>query len=147
MPPLLRLLTLSSIIAIFPNTTALAFNDTQEYWGNNCISELNSRKLITGYPNNTFRPNLTVTRAEAAVLMLNAFPDAPNKRNSTPFRDVSPTHWANKAIFTAYQKGFFSGYPGGIFQPNQAIIQLFIFSRMVGMGTNNWLKFNPTNRK
>jgi hypothetical protein len=142
MPPLLRLLTLSSIIAIFPNTTALAFNDTQEYWGNNCISELNSRKLITGYPDNTFRPNLTVTRAEAAVLMLNAFPDTPNKRNSTPFRDVPPTHWANKAISTAYQKSFFSGYPGGIFQPNQAIPRAQIIGVIAGAKNYNSIS-NP----
>jgi hypothetical protein len=50
MPSLLRLLTLSTAIVIFPTSAALAFNDTQEYWGNNCIRELNSRKLITGYP-------------------------------------------------------------------------------------------------
>ncbi|AFZ01377.1 DUF3370 family protein [Calothrix sp. PCC 6303] len=142
MPSLLRLLTLSSIIVIFPNTTALAFNDTQEYWGNNCIRELNSRKLITGYPDNTFRPNLTVTRAEAAVLMLNAFPDTPNKRNSTPFRDVPPTHWANKAISTAYQKGFFSGYPGRIFQPNQAIPRAQIIGVITGAKNYNSIS-NP----
>jgi hypothetical protein len=142
MPSSLRLFTLSTAIVIFPTSAALAFNDTQEYWGNNCIRELNSRKLITGYPDNTFRPNLTITRAEAAVLMLNAFPDTPNKRNSTAFRDVSPTHWANKAISTAYQKGFFSGYPGGIFQPNQAIPRAQIIGVIAGAKNYNSIS-NP----
>ncbi|NJR18024.1 MAG: DUF3370 family protein [Calothrix sp. CSU_2_0] len=143
LPSLLQLLTLSSAIVIFPNFTVLAFNDTQNYWSNNCIRELNSRKLLTGYPDNTFRPSAIVTRAEAAVLMLNAFPDAPNKRNATLFRDVPPTYWANQAISTAYQKGFFSGYPGGIFQPNQAIPRAQIIGVIAGAKNYNSIA-NPT---
>lgn len=53
--------------------------------------------------------------------MLNAFPDSAVKRTAIPFKDVPANYWANKAISTAYQKEFFSGYPGGVFQPNQLI--------------------------
>jgi S-layer homology domain len=74
--------------------------------------------------------------------MLNAFPDAPNKRNPTAFRDVPPTHWANKAISTAYQKGFFSGYSGGIFQPNQAIPRAQIIGVIAGAKNYNSIS-NP----
>ncbi|HEY9596981.1 MAG TPA: DUF3370 family protein, partial [Cyanophyceae cyanobacterium] len=63
----------------------------------------------------------TITRAEFAVLMLNAFPNAPVKRNGTRFRDVPVNHWAHKAIQDAYRRGFFSGYPGELFQPSQPI--------------------------
>jgi hypothetical protein len=79
------------------------------------------RKLVSGYPDGTFRPNATITRAEFAVLMLNAFPYAPQKRAGTTFKDVPTNHWAHKAIQDAYKRGFFSGYPGGVFLPNQAI--------------------------
>jgi Protein of unknown function (DUF3370)/S-layer homology domain len=143
MRSLVQLLTLSTAIVIFPTSAAPAFNDTQSYWANDCIRELNSRKLITGYPDNTFRPGATVTRAEAAVLMLNAFPEAPNKRSGIAFRDVPPTHWANIAISTAYQKGFFSGYPGGIFQPNQAIPRAQIIGVIAGAKNYNSI-VNPT---
>lgn len=132
MPSLLRLFILSTTIAIFPTSSAFAFKDTQNYWATDCIQQLNERKLITGYSDNTFRPNVTVTRAEAAVLMLNAFPTAPNKRSFTAFRDVPQTHWAYKAISSAFQKGFFSGYPGGIFQPNQAIPRAQIIGVIAG---------------
>jgi Protein of unknown function (DUF3370)/S-layer homology domain len=137
MPYLLRFFTVSTAIAIFATSADLAFNDTQNYWATDCIRELNSRKLITGYSDNTFRPNAMVTRAEAAVLMLNAFPDAPNKRDSTAFRDVPQTHWAHRAISSAYQKGFFSGYPGLIFQPNQAIPRAQIIGVIAGAKNYN----------
>ena len=99
----------------------MAFTDIQNYWAKDCINQMAARKLVSGYPDNTFRPNATITRAEFAVLMLNAFPDAPEKRPGTPFKDVPANHWAHKAIQDAYKRGFFSGYPGGTFQPNQPI--------------------------
>jgi hypothetical protein len=122
---------------------ALAFSDTQSYWAKNCVEQLGERKLITGYPDGSFRPEATVTRAEAAVLMLNAFPDSPVKRTATIFKDVSSNYWANKAISTAYQKGFFSGYPGGIFQHNQPIPRAQIIGVIAG-GKNYSLVSNPT---
>ncbi|TAF05703.1 MAG: DUF3370 family protein [Nostocales cyanobacterium] len=121
----------------------LAFSDTQNYWGNDCIKILGERKLLTGYPDGSFRPNATVTRAEAAVLMLNAFPDASIKRNAVSFNDVPSNFWANKAINTAYQKGFFSGYPGNIFQPNQQIPRAQIIGVVAG-GKNYNSVANPT---
>jgi hypothetical protein len=101
------------------------------------------RKLVSGYPDGTFRPNATITRAEFAVLMLNAFPDAPIKRNGTSFKDVPTSYWAHNAIQNAYRRGFFSGYPGGVFQPNQAIPR----SQAVGVvaGAKNYsIPENPT---
>ncbi|MBW4576537.1 MAG: DUF3370 family protein [Aphanothece sp. CMT-3BRIN-NPC111] len=115
----------TSVLGVFlwsllvPN--AFAFSDIQNHWAQECIKQLSERKLVTGYPDGSFRPQATVTRAEAAVLMLNAFPDAPIKRQQTFFKDVPSNHWAYRAISLAYQKGFFSGYPGGFFQPNQLI--------------------------
>ncbi|BAY90009.1 MULTISPECIES: DUF3370 family protein [unclassified Tolypothrix] len=134
-------LILASLFTL-PNSITLAFSDTQKHWANNCIQELGARKLITGYPDGSFRPEATVTRAEAAVLMLNAFPDAPIKRSATTFKDVPANYWANKAITTAYQKGFFSGYPGGIFQPNQAIPRAQIIGVVAG-GKNYSPVSNP----
>ncbi|MEA5619463.1 DUF3370 family protein [Cronbergia sp. UHCC 0137] len=121
---------------------ALAFSDTQTYWGKDCIQQLGEKKLLTGYPDGSFRPNATVTRAEAAVLMLNAFPNAPIKRASVIFKDVSSNYWGYKAINTAYQKGFFSGYPGNIFQPNQAIPRAQIIGVVAG-GKNYNSVSNP----
>ncbi|TAE57043.1 MAG: DUF3370 family protein [Nostocales cyanobacterium] len=134
---------LSFIICLtFLPSPVFAFNDTPNYWGNACIQVLKERKLLTGYPDGSFRPDGTVTRAEAAVLMLNAFPDAAIKRNRINFRDVPSSFWGYNAINLAYQKGFFSGYPGNIFQPNQKIPRAQIIGVISG-GKNYSSVSNP----
>lgn len=100
---------------------AVGFSDTKNYWANTCIDQLKSQNLVTGYPDGRFQPNSTLTRAEFAVLMLNAFPNAPVKRSAIAFKDVLTSYWAYKAIRDAYQREFFSGYPDGTFQPSQPI--------------------------
>ena len=100
---------------------ALAFSDTKSHWANACIDQLESQKLVSGYPDGRFQPNSTITRAEFAVLMLNSFPKAEVKRQAIAFKDVPSNYWAYKAIRDAYQREFFSGYPDGTFQPSQPI--------------------------
>ena len=139
--PFVGSLFFASLLIATPNQAA--FTDINSHWAKECISQMAPRKLVSGYPDGTFRPNATITRAEFAVLMLNAFPDAPIKRNGTSFKDVPTSYWAHKAIQDAYRRGFFSGYPGGVFQPNQAIPR----SQAVGVvaGAKNYsIPENPT---
>ncbi|MBD2065618.1 DUF3370 family protein [Funiculus sociatus GB2-A5] len=139
--PFVGSLFFASLLIATPNQAA--FSDINSHWAKECISQMAPRKLVSGYPDGTFRPNATITRAEFAVLMLNAFPDAPIKRNGTSFKDVPTSYWAHKAIQDAYRRGFFSGYPGGVFQPNQAIPR----SQAVGVvaGAKNYsIPENPT---
>ena len=121
----LKLLTNTSVLAAsllsLSTPNAIAFTDIDSHWAKECISQMAPRKLVSGYPDGSFRPNTTITRAEFAVLMLNAFPDAPVKRSGTTFKDVPTNFWAYSAVQEAYKRGFFSGYPGGLFQPNQQI--------------------------
>jgi len=121
----LKLLTNTSVLAAsllsLSTPNAIAFTDIDSHWAKECISQMAPRKLVSGYPDGSFRPNTTITRAEFAVLMLNAFPDAPVKRSGTTFKDVPSNFWAYSAVQEAYKRGFFSGYPGGLFQPNQQI--------------------------
>ena len=131
----------ASLLSLSTPTTP-TFSDIQSYWGQECISQMAPRKLVSGYPDGSFRPNSTITRAEFAVLMLNAFPDAPVKRSGTTFKDVPANHWANKAIQDAYRRGFFSGYPGGLFQPSQPIPRVQAIGVLAG-ALNYSMPTNP----
>lgn len=97
------------------------FSDCQNHWAISAIVKLAERNLIRGYPDQTFRPDAPVTRAEFAVLMCNCFPHASVIKAPIQFKDVPSNHWANQAIKTAVSKGFLAGYPNQIFQPNQNI--------------------------
>jgi hypothetical protein len=67
----------------------LIFSDTQNHWANDCISQLVARNFISGYPDGSFRPNASVTRAEFAALLSKAFANTPPIRSAITFKDVS----------------------------------------------------------
>ena len=97
------------------------FSDIDKHWAKTCILELDQRHLISGYPDGSFRPEATITRAEFAALVRWTFPDSKRSANSITFSDVPNNHWAKDAIQFAYQTGFMSGYPNSLFKPEQAI--------------------------
>lgn len=98
-----------------------SFNDvSSNYWASPFISELARRDIIAGFPDNTFRPDQPVTRAQFAAIVRKAFAKSP-ERNANNFVDVPANYWASSAIQEAYRTGFLSGYPGNRFQPEQNI--------------------------
>ncbi|NJO81067.1 MAG: S-layer homology domain-containing protein [Cyanobacteria bacterium RM1_2_2] len=97
------------------------FSDINAHWAEACILALAQRGLVRGYSDGRFLPDGTITRAEFAVLMFNAFPNAPPVRPAAPFPDVPASYWAYRPVTWAYERGFFSGYPDGSFQPTQPI--------------------------
>jgi S-layer homology domain len=97
------------------------FTDIDSHWTKACILQLAERNIVKGYPDNTFRPDGTITRAEFAALVFTVFPDALIVRSPLSFSDVPEGYWAKAAVEWAYQRGFFSGYPDQTFRPDQPI--------------------------
>jgi S-layer homology domain len=97
------------------------FTDIDRHWAQACIEQLVERNIVKGYPDGTFRPDGTVTRAEFTALLFTVFPDAALGRTALTFVDVPETHWAKTSVEWAYQRGFFSGYPDQTFRPDLPI--------------------------
>lgn len=105
-------------------TAALAetFSDvTADYWAADYISALADRGILSGYPDGTFRPDATVTRAEFAAILGQAFPVTESFGSIGGFIDVPAAYWGYSAINTARAAGFLSGYPNNEFRPEQTI--------------------------
>jgi len=88
------------------------------------VKNLHSLKIISGYPDGTFKPLNNITRAEFTSIALkfkNINIDAidPNIKNN--FSDVPNSHWACKAINYAYENGVISGYGNGTFKPDAKV--------------------------
>lgn len=131
--PILFLLSL--ILVLFSKQPAIAqarFADVQGHWAQDCIETLAQRNVINGYPDRTFRPDATVTRAEYSVMLGKAFPEMQPSRSPVNFLDVPPKHWAYQAIQAAYQAGFLSGYPGGAFKPTEPIARVQAVGALAG---------------
>jgi len=94
--------------------------DIQGHWAEAFIRSLVARDIISGYPDGSFRPEDTITRAQYAALIANAF-DLPNRRPATTFVDVPAEFWAAEAIARATQMGFIAGFPDGSFRPGETL--------------------------
>ncbi|MGB3613091.1 MAG: S-layer homology domain-containing protein [Elainellaceae cyanobacterium] len=100
------------------------FSDVTRHWANQHILALAQRRIINGYPDGTFRPNVGLTRAEFAALMTQVFPQLTDRQASATFSDVSELFWAKGAIEWVSQRGLFSGFEDGTFRPQEALSRL-----------------------
>ncbi|WP_162309330.1 S-layer homology domain-containing protein [Cohnella abietis] len=103
------------------NVTETISSDTAGHWAEASIKQAISSGIVKGYPDGTFKPNHTVTRAEFAEMLMNTL--KPQGEGVTPtFTDTAEIGaWANKAIAQAVQAGIIKGNPNGAFRPNVEI--------------------------
>ena len=100
-------------------TTSNDFPDVGlDRWSSKHVGTLASVDIIIGYPDGTFRPGNSITRAELATIASKFDKLSPFTGNS--FSDIEG-HWANEYINSAAQKGWVAGYPDGTYKPDQAI--------------------------
>ena len=92
--------------------------DIQGHWAQPCIEYLLDKNIFSGYPDGTFRPEQSVTRAEFAAIVTRAF-NLTAKREYQPFADVPNNHWARAVIEQVYRAEWLSGYSNGTFKPNE----------------------------
>jgi hypothetical protein len=85
------------------------------------LSILNSRGIIKGYPDGTFRPQNNLTRAEAVALILRTMSINPQRYLKPTFGDVPRMHWAFNIIEEAYRRGIAIGVSPGKFSPDAYI--------------------------
>ncbi|RNF39645.1 S-layer homology domain-containing protein [Planococcus salinus] len=92
--------------------------------------------IITGYPDGTVRPESTVTRAEAAI-MVGRLKGLDGTQQATPFSDVTARQKASGFIAAAAEAGLIDGYPDGTFKPYAPITRgdmAIILSRSFDLG-------------
>ncbi|WP_017314124.1 S-layer homology domain-containing protein [Mastigocladopsis repens] len=100
------------------------FSDVKSnYWAQPFIRGLAARNIVTGYPDDTFRPEQPVDRDEFAAIIRKAFDQPPIRQvqSGAVYKDIPAGYWATRPIESAYQQGFMAGYPGGYFRPNQPV--------------------------
>ncbi|MGA1263988.1 MAG: S-layer homology domain-containing protein [Prochlorothrix sp.] len=117
-------------------TTArsVPFSDLAGHWSAMFVAPLSDRGFISGFPDGSFRPDRTLTRAEYAALLAKVF-DLPLVRMPPTYQDLSANFWAREAILRASRMGFLSGFPDGSFRPQQFLTRIqTIVSLVAGLG-------------
>ena len=77
---------------------ARRFSDTGAHWANKEISWAEEKAVINGYPDGSFMPENTITRAEALKTVAAMYNIKGENRN---FSDVSENEWYYKYITEA----------------------------------------------
>lgn len=100
-------------------TASNSFKDIRAAsWSIKPISTMENAGVITGYPDGTFKPEQSITRAEFAAIASRF--DKLDERANDKFTDITG-HWAEKYIASAANKGWIKGYTDGTFKPDQYI--------------------------
>ncbi|UKS25434.1 cadherin-like beta sandwich domain-containing protein [Paenibacillus sp. HWE-109] len=85
------------------------------------IDTISYTSWIEGYPDGTFKPNQSITRAEVSSIFVKAIAKPQSLVALQNFKDVADQHWAADAIHQAQKAEWLSGYPDGSFKPDAPI--------------------------
>ncbi len=94
-------------------------SDISNHWAKEIIEKWIDSGLIGGYPDGTFKPNNSITRAEFMMLTNRAFNMAEEASND--FIDVPKNSWFFKEVAKALAAGYIGGYPDNTIRPNNTI--------------------------
>ena len=84
-------------------------------WVNDAVTWLAYNNFATGYPDDTFRPNLPITRAQV-TRMLYRVEASPTGAPQHGFTDVPA--WVETAVNWITDAGYATGYPDNTYRPN-----------------------------
>lgn len=84
------------------------FTDIKGHWAEDAINQGYGNKILTGYPDKSFKPDNTITRAETIVIinaLYNRYPDKKyideNQDKIKIYKDLDKNHWAYYEIIEA----------------------------------------------
>ncbi|MBU5442516.1 S-layer homology domain-containing protein [Paenibacillus sp. MSJ-34] len=98
---------------------SLPFRDVQRHWAYEEIARMFELGLIDGYPDGTFQPDRTMTRAELATIVANMMKPASTEETAA-FQDTA-NHWAKQYIASAKATGIVEGYSDSLFGPDDPV--------------------------
>jgi len=122
-----KLLALVLTLAMVLGTFSFAAAAPADVVGTDCedaVARLGALGIIAGFPDGTYRPEESVTRAQFAKIVVAALgvgEAAQYAAGTTKFTDVPADHWAAGYINVAVDVGVISGYPDGTFKPENPV--------------------------
>lgn len=95
--------------------------DYSDHWAANSIDIAVHQGWVTGYPDHTFQPEGTLTRADFVTLLARLSGETLENVTENPFPDVNAKEYYAASVAWAVKAGILSGYEDGSFRPAQSI--------------------------
>jgi len=91
------------------------------YWAKEAIEYLATLGVMGGYPDETFRPDNYLNRAELSAILVRARGVDPAAVAEKPYPDLDADNWAARYVKAAADMNLVGGYPDGNFQPWKSV--------------------------
>ena len=122
-----KLLALLLVLTLLAGTVCAAFTDADKITADftEAVEYMSEKNIIGGFPDGTFKPKDTLTRAQAAKIICTVLEGADKVDAITAtasFADVPADHWAAKYVGYCADKGIVSGVGNNKFDPNGKLI-------------------------
>lgn len=107
------------------DTGGVVLKDIAGHWARQAIMDAVADGFVNGYPDETFKPDNDITRAEFLKMIMASLGMEPESAHQSPFEDTED-HWARGYIDTAVRRGILKtgDYPGGRYEPDGFISRL-----------------------
>jgi len=92
-----------------------------DHENSDAIEYLYEEGIVNGYENGDFGPNNTVTRAEAAKIIVGGFSIGHDGSYSAEFTDVQSGDWFFPFVMGAKDDGVINGHEDGLFRPGDNV--------------------------
>ena len=109
-----------------PNLTTIKtvpltdFIDMTSHWGESFVQQAVEMGLFTGYPDGTFKPDDTISRADFVTVLWRSA-GSPEPKTAAPFADVPANAYYAKAVAWAKENGYVDGTGATTFAPADAL--------------------------
>lgn len=111
-----RILSLVLVFVMFSAVSVSALANDEK------LSLLSDLGIFEGYEDGDFKLDETLTRAQAAAVIVRLMNKADEAVNGeTVFSDVASSHWASGYINKAYEDGIINGFGDGTFRPEDKV--------------------------
>ncbi|HZK43767.1 MAG TPA: S-layer homology domain-containing protein [Syntrophomonadaceae bacterium] len=110
--------TLNDVPGMLEEQLVPGYPDIHGHWAEQTINKMLGKEITTGYPDGTFKPDNSITRAEFATIVAKAF-----ELEAKPGKVFADTekHWAKDTISIVAAHGISSGYSDKEFGPDDFI--------------------------
>lgn len=99
----------------------ILLTDYANHWARENIDAAVEAGWISGYPDHTFRPDETVTRAMFVAMLARLSGDDMEQYSGSAFPDVAESSYYAKNVQWAVEHKVIAGFPDGTFHPDEAI--------------------------
>jgi len=119
----LLILSLVAFGLLTPSVQAMRFSDDADIptWAVDAVDVVQEKNIMTGFGDNTFRPDKILNRAEALVILFRLknidLNTVEGLTGDTGFKDVPFDAWYTRAVEEAVNQEWITGFPDGTFRP------------------------------